>query len=305
MEDRRGVGEAVRLLRGKGVPFNTDVSLKNHTTMRVGGEVPLWIEPRNEEETAFALRVLAEAFGSAKPLVLGRGSNLLPCDRGLSRGVVFTGGMSGIERLDGGRVRVTGGTTFSQVLSFCVSEGLSGLEPLSGIPATVGGMVVMNAGSFGRSIGELIESIRLIKFSGEGRVFGVSEVDWGYRFSSLKGKGVVTQVVLRLADAKRGSVRAEVARFMRQRAEKQPLGMPSSGSVFKNPPGFSAGRLIEDAGLKGRRMGGAQVSEKHANFIVNRGEARCRDVLGLMELVKREVSERFGVTLEEEVEYVC
>jgi len=219
--------------------------------------------------------------------------------------VLFTGRLGGIEYGGNGRVRVGGGAPLATPLSLCLKLGLEGLEPLRGIPATLGGMVAMNAGAFGRCIGDLVEQVRLITFGGECLVLKGGDVEWGYRASSLKGMGVVTEVVLGLVEGGSLSVRREIARFSRMRAEKQPLGLPSAGSVFKNPGSAPAGVLIERAGLKGSRVGGAAVSRKHANFIVNLGGATCTDVLGMVEVVKRKVLDVFGIELEEEIEYVC
>ena len=234
MEDRRGVGETLRFLRAAGILAETGKSLKVHTTIQVGGEVSLWVEPYTEDEVKDALSILKKNL-DLPILVLGRGSNLVVCDGLLPRAVIYTGRLRGVELLEGGRLQVKGGTPFSKVLSFCCNVGLSGLEPLSGIPATVGGMVAMNAGSFGRYIGELVSRIRLITFDVECRTLMGSQVDWGYRHTSLRGAGVITEVELQLSLGNGDAVRREMDRFRGERKERQPINLPSAGSIFKIP----------------------------------------------------------------------
>ena len=302
MEDRRGVSEAGELLKAQGVSVRKNLSLAPYTTIGIGGESPLFVEPVDTKGVVYALSILNSL--EIPLLVLGKGSNLLLCDHGFSRAVLFTGGLTRREELKGCRLRVGGGLSFSKLLSFCVKRGISGLEPLAGIPATIGGMVVMNAGSFGRTMGELVEEVTLATTRGEMETMKGEEIEWGYRSCSLRGMGVVTEVVLRLSSSSSASVHEGVVCFHRQRAERQPLGLPSAGSVFKNPPGHYAGELLERAGLKGSRCGDAAISEVHANFIVNLGHACCADVLQLMDTARTTVLREFGIELEEEVEYV-
>ncbi len=303
MEGRRGVSEAGKLLRAEGVSVRENLCLAPYTTMGIGGVAPLFLEPPSTRGMADALSILNRL--QLPLLVLGRGSNLLLCDQDFSRVVLFTGGLNRIEEMEDCRLKVGGGAPFAKVLAFCVDRGLSGLEPLAGIPGTLGGMVAMNAGSFGCAIGELVEEVRLVTLQGSVETVKGEEVEWGYRYSSLRGRGVVTEVVLRLRGSDPASVRNELRGFQRRRETRQPLGFPSAGSVFKNPPGHHAGELVERVGLKGRRCGDAAISEVHANFIVNLGRARCADVLELIGLAKAAVFKAFGIELEEEVEYVC
>ncbi len=311
MEDRRGAGEAIRCLRDEGIGFRLRENLRPYTTFKIGGEASLFVEPADERETAAAIRVLCKTSPlfdlpeKAIAIVLGKGSNLLVCDGVVSTPVLFTGRLVWIEAMGGCEVGVGGGTPLAQLLSFCVAEGLSGLEPLSGIPATIGGMAVMNAGAFGQSLSELVEEVVLINWEGEREVLKGNEITWGYRGSSLKGRGVVGVVVLRLSKSSSDSVKKAIREHQKKRRTRQPLNLPSAGSAFKNPPGHYAGELIEKAGLKGERRGDAVISEKHANFIVNIGNAACSDVLELIDYAKRVVFEKFGVRLEEEIEYVC
>ena len=322
MEDRRGVGEAVAALKEVGIHFREAHPLALHTTMGIGGEAPLFVEPCSVEEAFKVLGILKNTslLGSlsrdasrdngippwfSSLLVLGKGSNLLLCESGFSRVVLSTGGLSWVKVEGEGRIRVGAGTPLPKLLAFCIERGISGLEPLSGIPGTVGGMVAMNAGSFGRTMGELVEEVLFLTPEGELVELKGDQVEWGYRESSLKGRGVVLEVLLRLQKGDTHRMREEVEGFKERRRRSQPLEYPSAGSVFKNPPGHSAGALIEKVGLKGERCGGAAISEKHANFIVNLGGARCSDVLRLVETAKRRVFEEFGVILQEEMEYVC
>ncbi|RLD95552.1 MAG: UDP-N-acetylenolpyruvoylglucosamine reductase [Aquificota bacterium] len=185
--------------------------------------------------------------------------------------------------------------------AFALRGGFAGLDPLAGIPGTLGGALVMNAGAFGRTLGDLVEEVEVL-VDGKVEVLRGVEVDWGYRTSSLKGSTVVG-ATLKLVPGDGGKIREDMVRFARLRRQKQPLDFPSAGSVFKNPPGHSAGRLIDEAGLKGARVGDAMVSPLHANFIVNLGQARARDVRLLVEVVKERVRERFSISLEEEIVY--
>ena len=311
MEDRRGAGEAIRCLRDEGIGFRLRENLRPYTTFKIGGEASLFVEPADERETAAAIRVLCKTSPlfdfpeKAIAIVLGKGSNLLICDGVVSTPVLFTGRLVWIEAMDSCKVRVGGGTPLAHLLSFCVAEGLSGLEPLSGIPATIGGMAVMNAGAFGQSLSELVEEVVLINWEGEREVLKGNEITWSYRDSSLRGRGVVGEVMLRLSKSNSDIVKEAIREHQKKRRERQPLNLPSAGSAFKNPAGHYAGELIEKAGLKGERRGDAVISEKHANFIVNIGSAACSDVLELIDYAKRVVFEKFGVRLEEEIEYVC
>jgi UDP-N-acetylmuramate dehydrogenase len=279
-------------------PLQKKVVLAPYTTIKIGGPALYMGIPDNVETLAAMLR-LADTEGYPW-MLLGAGSNTLVGDVGFPGLVVNTKGLDSLE-IDGMRIRAGAGVTLA-ALSFAAAEmSLSGMEPLAGIPGSVGGAVVMNAGAFGRSLGELIEEVELL-VDGERRVLKGEDILWRYRGSSLKGE-VVVGVILKLASGSREAIRKEMALFLDRRRSSQPLGKLTLGSVFKNPPGDWAGRLIEEAGFKGTKVGGAVVSDLHANFIVNLGAAKARDVSKLVDEIKAGVMARFSIYLEEEIVY--
>ncbi len=281
----------------KGV-LERGVLLGQYTTFRIGGPARYLATPSSIEEL---VRLEKWAGKEGVPLLLlGGGSNLLVGEGGFPGLVVLTRGLMEVE-VDGDRIRAQGGVFLGLLSALAMKYRLSGLEPLGGIPGTLGGALTMNAGAFDRTLGELVEAVEVL-VDGRVEVLRGEEVDWGYRTSSLKGSTVVG-ATLRLVPGDRDKIRGEMVRFARLRRQKQPLDFPSAGSVFRNPPGHSAGVLIEEVGLKGARVGDAMVSPLHANFIVNLGRAKAQDVRALIEMVKGRVWERFSISLEEEIIY--
>jgi UDP-N-acetylmuramate dehydrogenase len=238
--------------------------------------------------------------------VLGRGSNLLVSDRGV-RGMVFQLSSPrppiSIKRFKKGQtlLEVEAGFSLSRLVRFGIDNRLRGLEFLAGIPGSIGGAWAMNAGSYGKEIKEITAYLKII--SSQGRVIrkGKKQLGFGYRTLRLESGEVILSGGIKLASGDRENIQKETRRLWSQRRASQPLDRPSCGSVFKNPPGDFAGRLIEKTGLKGVQRGGAQVSTRHANFIVNQGEARARDVLYLIDLIRAQVRQKSGVLLEPEV----
>jgi UDP-N-acetylmuramate dehydrogenase len=257
-------------------------------------------------ELQAVLRVCEE---QARPVFfLGGGTNLLVSDRGV-RGVVVRLGKAFdfVEwRLDaaGAEVRAGAAVPFKRLVYRAVAAGLAGLEFGEGIPGTLGGGLLMNAGAFGGEIGRVVEAIEAVAAGGEALVLPRARLGFSYRRLALPAGAVVTAVRLRLARGDPADLRAAVADAKARRDRHQPKGRPNAGSVFKNPAGAHAGRLIEAAGLKGARLGGAMISERHANFIVNLGGARAADVKGLMDLAQRAVRARARVELEPEIRLV-
>ena len=282
------------------VNFEKQVPLARYTTFRIGGPADYLLCPESPEALAKAVSLLEEEGVSYFPL--GGGSNLLVRDGGF-RGAVLS--LSGLKKFfcEGDLVRAEAGVFLPSLLSFCVEKGLSGLEFLAGVPATVGGAVVMNAGAFGQEIKDVLEGI-LICRGEELEFLERKRLSISYRALSLPPASVVVSATFRLNPSSPSEVKARISSFLAQRREKQPLSYPSAGSIFKNPPEAAAGYLIEAAGLKGMRRGGAEISRKHANFIVNTGKARAEDVLYLMEFAKERVFREFGIILEEEVRIV-
>lgn len=284
--------------------------MREHTTFKIGGPADVLVTPR----TADALvRVLDTCYAGGVPVtIVGNGSDLLVGDRGI-RGVVvlLRDNFAGIE-VDASHWRVTAeaGALLRDVALAAADQGLSGMEPLWGIPATVGGACFMNAGAYDGTTGEVLESVRVYvpsKLGNRGSVVTLEarDLNLGYRKSRVHDDGlIVISATFKLSPASEGMIRAAMDDYQRRREEKQPLEMASAGSTFKRPEGYFAGKLIMDAGLRGARVGDAQVSEKHCGFVVNTGRASAKDVLGLIEHVQAEVKSQFGVDLEPEVRMI-
>ena len=271
--------------------------MSRHTTFRVGGPCALMALPKSEDEARTAV-LEAHALGIV-PFFLGNGSNLLVPDQGTERFVIKTTGLDGVER-EGNALTAGGGITLARLARFAQGEGLSGLEFAHGIPGSLGGGVTMNAGAYG---GELKDVVRLVTCLNEvGETEEVTEFDFGYRHSAFSdGRRMVLSARLELTPGNPQAILERMEELSAQRQAKQPLEYPSAGSMFKRPQGYFAAALIDQCGLKGFRVGGAQVSEKHAGFVVNRGGATCEDILTLVERVKATVWEKTGVELEMEV----
>ena len=204
--------------------------------------------------------------------------------------------------VDGSRITVQAGALLSQTAHAAMEAGLTGMEFASGIPGSIGGAMMMNAGAYDGEMSRIVESVTVLDPSGESMILENETMEFGYRTSILKNRPfVVTEVTLRLQEGDREQIQAKMADFAARRREKQPLNYPSAGSTFKRPEGYFAGKLIMDSGLRGYRIGGAQVSEKHCGFIINSGNATSEDISELMDEVIQRVKERFGVTLEPEV----
>lgn len=273
--------------------------MKKHTTFRVGGPADVLIQPRKEEVPG----VLEFCRRREVPFyVIGNGSNLLVGDKGI-RGVVLE--MSAGEEavtVKGRVLRAAAGVMLSKAANVAAAAGLTGMEFAAGIPGTVGGAVVMNAGAYGGEMKDILVSVTVVDEHGTTKEVKTGDLELGYRQSNvLKNHWIVTEAVFQLAEGEEAAIREKMNTLAEQRREKQPLQYPSAGSTFKRPEGYFAGKLIMDAGLRGYRAGGAQVSEKHCGFVINSGEATASDIRRLMEEVIAEVERQFGVTLEPEV----
>ena len=277
-----------------------DEPLARHTTWRIGGPARWFCRVRTEEGLA---RVLAAAAAGTDALaILGMGSNILVSDEGFPGYVVRLEGDFLSVTVDGSSVRAGGGAALGAVCAAAARAGLSGIEAISGIPSSMGGAVRINAGAYGGEIFDVLESARLVSRSGARREASAAKIRHGYRYSELIESGeIVASAVLRLTPAPRERIEEKTREVAQKRRGALPAE-PNAGSVFRNPPGDYAGRLIEACGLKGRVEGGAVISERHANVIVNRGGARAADVLALMKQMRDSVREKFGVALTPEVE---
>ena len=280
----------------------TNEPMSRHTTWRVGGPAERYYQPADIADLALFLQQLPEE----EPLYwVGLGSNLLVRDGGIRGTVIATSGLlNGIERLDEFRVRVESGVACAKVARFCAREGLAGAEFLSGIPGTMGGALAMNAGCFGGETWHLVESVETLDHNGEIHRRKADEYQVGYRHVSGPDKEWFVAACLQLESGDAQELQARNKALLERRSNSQPTQLPNAGSVFRNPEGDFAARLIEAAGLKGHCIGGACVSEKHANFIVNNGDARAADIEALIGLVQQKVEQVHGVRLLPEVHII-
>lgn len=268
-----------------------DEPLKKHTSFRVGGPADYFCVPENAEQLRAVLHFARER--QLPVAVMGAGTNLLALDKGFRGLVVKLGGGLMEIKAKGRHLYVGSGVPLPKLVSYAVTKGLAGLEFLAGIPGSVGGAVVMNAGAWQKSISAVVLRVKTIDSRGREKVLTKKALRFSYRRTALqKRKLIVTEIVLRLRRGKRSVLKQKVQEYLKLRRQTQPLGSPNAGSVFKNPPGKFAGELIEASGCKGLRIGDAQVSNKHANFIVNLGEARATDIIKLMTKVQRAVKTR-------------
>ena len=277
--------------------------MDRHTSFRIGGPARRMAFPERGEQLVLLLDMAARC--GARPLVMGNGTNLLAPDEGLDRLVIDTS--AGLNRVEAGgtpgTILAEAGASLARVADFACRQGLAGLEFAHGIPGTVGGAVCMNAGAYGGEMAQVLASVTCLDGSGEVRTLPAAECGLSYRHSLFSDRPdwliVEAELALRPGDA--GAIRERMEELMARRREKQPLEYPSAGSTFKRPEGHFAAALIDQCGLKGLTVGGAQVSEKHAGFIVNRGGATCADILGLIDQVRERVLRETGVKLELEV----
>lgn len=275
--------------------------MSRHTSLRIGGPADFFVHVASEEDLRGAVAVAR--VHELPVFLLGGGTNLLVADRGI-RGIVLDNGWSEATA-EGEVVTASSGTPLAHVAAVAARNGIIGLEWMATVPGTVGGAVHGNAGAFGSETADVLIDAELMDLDGGSWTADPSELGFAYRTTSLQGRPtIVLRARFRGSAGDRATAVKRIKEIANERAAKQPLAQPNTGSIFRNPPGDHAGRLIEAAGLKGRRVGGAMVSEKHANFIVNTGDARAADVLELMQLCQREVKERFGVDLVPEVERV-
>ncbi len=277
--------------------------MKNHTTFKIGGSADWFLVPQNKEQLTEIIAVIKEV--KMPFFVLGNGSNLLVGDKGI-RGVVICLGkqMDNIE-ISENECRTESGALLSKVANAVQRQGLSGLEFASGIPGSIGGAVFMNAGAYEHEMKEIIKTVEYMDKNGEIFTISNEDCDFGYRTSLFsKNDYIVLGCTLILKVDNPCEIRKRMDDYTSRRTSKQPLEKPSAGSVFKRPVGHFAGALIEQSGLKGYQIGGAQVSQKHAGFIINTGNATAKDVLDLIEHIKKVVFENFGVMLEPEVKMI-
>ena len=278
-----------------------DEPMRAHTTFRVGGPADVLVAPRSAQEVRDVLGLCREA--GVRSYILGRGSNLLVSDEGL-RGVVvqISGNLAALDVAEDGTIVTQAGATNAKVAAAASRASLAGYEFAAGIPGTVGGAAVMNAGAYDGEFKHVCTGVTCLSQDGDLIEVDSAAADWGYRSSMMQREGfVVLEATLKLHPGNRDDIQARMDELARRRSEKQPLDVPSAGSTFKRPPGQYAGKLIQDAGMQGYRVGGAEVSTKHAGFVVNRGGATAADVRQVVLDVRDAVAQKFGVLLEPEV----
>jgi len=284
------------LIKGK---ISTYEPMSRHTTWRIGGPADLFLQPEDWIDVEKALN-----FANDREIpvtIIGGGSNLLIDDKGIRGLVIKTTSLNKLE-FAGDKVRVGAGMSLPLLAIKSGQNGLTGLEFAASIPGTVGGAVIMNAGAHGGAMEQIVEQVTVMDRLGKIHIFKNRELDFRYRSSKLKGLPyIVLEVLIKLSWGEREDIFKKISSHKMFRNGRQPLKYPNAGSVFKNPPGDSAGRLIEQVGAKGWQVGKAQVSEQHANFIINLGGATSRDILDLMSLVQKAVKKEYGVTLEPEI----
>lgn len=277
-----------------------NVPMKKYTTWKIGGPADCLFLPKDAEDIAEALR-----FANKQDIpyrVIGNGSNLLVLDGGIEGMVIRIGENMSSFQIDGTLLTAQSGCVLARMARETAKRGFAGIEWAAGIPASMGGAAYMNAGAYGHCFYEALEAVEMVEGNGEIRCLSAEELASSYRHTSLMETGaVVTKVMVRLRYGDKEALTASVEATLKSRREKQPLDLPSAGSVFKNPEGSHAGYLVELSGLRGKRVGNAQVSEKHGNFIVNLGDCTAKDVLALIDEVKAEVKKQQGYDLETEV----
>ena len=287
--------EIKKIMRGEVLP---EEPLSRHTSFKIGGSASVWIEPLDAEDMMSVLEFLK---GKKVPfLVLGNGTNVLVRDGGFG-GILISMKKFSELRVRGNCIAAGAGTGLGKVLEKSLEAELTGLEFAAGIPGTVGGAVVTNAGGRTGEIGGLIRKVTVLDMERGMLSISGKELGFAYRSCSLCPGMIIIDVEIELSSGKKDEIKGEIDEVLRYRKKTQPLDCPSAGCIFKNPEGKSAGWLIELAGLAGKKAGGARISTKHANFIVNLGSARASDVICLMEMAESKIFERFGIKLEREI----
>lgn len=280
-----------------------DEPMKKHTSFKIGGNADVYISAESVDEIKNVISYCRE--NSVPYMIMGNGSNMLVGDKGI-RGVVIQIGKNMRDcHADGDTVYAEAGILMSRLSSFILDNSLEGFEALSGIPGTLGGGIYMNAGAYGSELKDVIESVTYIDENGEIKTSKNDELDFSYRHSMFETrKYIILSCVIKLKKGSYDEIKARMNDFNKRRSDKQPISMPSAGSTFKRPEGYFAGKLIQDSGLSGFSVGGAQVSEKHSGFVVNKGDATAQDVLDLIKHIQKTVKEKFGVSLEPEVRLI-
>ena len=276
--------------------------MSRHTTFRVGGPADVLVTPDRDSIAAIIKLCRSE---NVPYTLIGNGSNLLVSDKGVRGVVIEMGEHAGEIRVTQNEITAQAGALLSKIANTAAKEGLTGMEFAAGIPGSLGGAVVMNAGAYGGEMKDILVSAVVLDENGEEKTLSADELELRYRHSCISEKHyIVLEATIRLLPGDEQEIRLKMKELSEQRQEKQPLQYPSAGSTFKRPEGYFAGKLIMDAGLRGYTVGGAQVSEKHCGFVINKGDATAEDICKLMKDVSEKVQEQFGVVLEPEVKQI-
>ena len=296
---RKELGERI-----PGVCIEENVPMAQYTSFRAGGKARMMVIPADAEQLSAVLGVLSGS--GVQYMVLGNGTNILVKDSGYDGVIVKIGSGFDYVRQEGCRLVCGSGTRMSVAAKAALEGGLSGFEFASGIPGFTGGAVFMNAGAYGGEMKDILRRAKIVSKDGSREFYMTAdELKMGYRHTKLHDTGdIVTEVEFVLEEGNRTQIKAKMTELMEKRNSRQPVNFPSAGSFFKRPEGYFAGKLIQDAGLKGLSVGGAQVSELHSGFIINRGGATATDILQLMEMIQARVFDEFGVRLETEVRII-
>ena len=296
---RKELGERI-----PGVCIEENVPMAQYTSFRAGGKARMMVIPADAEQLSAVLGVLSGS--GVQYMVLGNGTNILVKDSGYDGVIVKIGSGFDYVRQEGCRLVCGSGTRMSVAAKAALEGGLSGFEFASGIPGFTGGAVFMNAGAYGGEMKDILRRAKIVSKDGSREFYMTAdELEMGYRHTKLHDTGdIVTEVEFVLEEGNRTQIKAKMTELMEKRNSRQPVNFPSAGSYFKRPAGYFAGKLIQDAGLKGLSVGGAQVSELHSGFIINRGGATATDILQLMEMIQARVFDEFGVRLETEVRII-
>ena len=289
-------------LENENIEYRQNEPMRAHTTFKIGGEADIFIIPASPAALIYAVKKCNEL--EIPYFILGNGSNLLVSDGGIEGAVISLSGINGISS-DGEKITCGAGAMLSSVCLKALSLSLTGLEFAYGIPGTAGGALYMNAGAYGGQMADVIESAECLTATGEIKTLKKENMQLGYRSSVFKKGGlIIISLTLALKKGDKAEIKAEMDELLNRRKQKQPLEYPSAGSTFKRPEGYFAGKLIQDSGLKGFTVGGAQVSEKHSGFVINKGNATAADVMELIRQVTAKVKEDTGVTMEPEVKQI-
>ena len=293
--------ELIDFLKKIKCDYAVDEPMSKHTTFKIGGNAKVVAYPSSEEQISQIVKFTKE--NEIRLLTVGNGSNLLVADEGIDACVmILDDHFAGIKLIDDETIFALSGTLLIKVCRFAYENGLSGLEFAYGIPGSCGGCAFMNAGAYGGEMKDVMFRCSHIDRNGDRGFLEGDDMRLGYRHSAYYDNGcIITGVYLKLKKADKAEIKSKMDDFMSRRREKQPLEYPSAGSTFKRPEGYFAGALIEECNLKGKRVGGAEVSEKHAGFVINKGNATCKDVLDLCELVSDTIKKEKGVSLEMEI----